>query len=601
MPRGTNENNHRSTQKTGAHARPSLREGVKRNASAARREDAAAQGRTSKVRASHSGQAGQFDPVGESNRLRSSDWPHRSSKLVRSVQHGHSNQRPPRKHKQNFIARLVNQWFDRVVGAMKGEGLSASEAAYAPHRTTRDFVWNSVGSASWAFVFPVITMVSTQLIGVEQAGMISMAFVVGLLLMFLGNFGVRAYQVSDLQEEHSFSDYQLNRWVTCILMLVVGWIYCSIRGYDSEMFNISMAVILYKFVDALADVYEGRLQQADKLYLAGISQTIRSLFALAAFCIGLLITQNAVVACYAMAIVAIATFVIVTYPLSLLETPKSSKFSMPSFAKLFKMTAPLFIAIFLFNVIENMPKFVMEGSLAYENQLYYNALYFPAQMILIGAQLVYKPLLLRMAGVWQDPAKRRKFDLILLGILGVIIAITTVLWGIMATVGLPVMGILYGLDFEPYRGLLYVMLVTGGVTAAIDFLYQVITIMRRQKDVTTLYMVTFGFSLFVPLLLVSFAGLNGAILSYLIVESILLVLLVWEYFRIRKDLANGGPGKMRENAMPTHERTNFMALEEPAIEEELAEEAPEAHKPRPSEVRAERLHREEVLTRRLKR
>ena len=36
----------------------------------------------------------------------------------------------PRQHKQNFIARAANQWFDRVVGAMKGEGLSAAEAAF---------------------------------------------------------------------------------------------------------------------------------------------------------------------------------------------------------------------------------------------------------------------------------------------------------------------------------------------------------------------------------------------------------------------------------------------------------------------------------------
>ena len=187
----------------------------------------------------------------------------------------HSDKQP-RQHKQNFIARLANQWFDRVLGAMKGDGLSAAEAAYAPHRTTRDFIWNTAGSAAWAFVFPVMTMVATQLVGVEQAGMISMAFVVALLLMFVGNFGTRAYQASDLQEEHSFADYQVSRWITCIGMLVVGWLYCVLRGYDSEMFDISMGVILFKFVDALADVYEGRLQQVDKLYLGGLSQTVRS-------------------------------------------------------------------------------------------------------------------------------------------------------------------------------------------------------------------------------------------------------------------------------------------------------------------------------------
>lgn len=543
-----------------------------------------------------------------------------------------------RPHRQNFIAKLVNDWFDRVVGAMKDGGLSEAEAQYAPHKTTRDFVWNSFGSGAWACVFPVITMVSTQLVGVEQAGMISMAFVVGLLLMFVGNFGVRTYQISDLSFEHSFKDYQANRWVTCALMLIAGWLYCNIRGYDSEMFNITMAIVLYKFVDALADVYEGRLQQVDKLYLAGISQALRSVLALVVFIVVLFISRSSTAACYGMAIAAIATFIVVTWPLTLMEAPPSNPFSLSSFLELFKVCAPLFMALFLFNVIENMPKFIMEDSLSYDYQLYYNAIYFPAQMILIFAQLVYKPLLLRMAGVWRESRGRGKFNLILFGMIGIIAAITAVFALVMAWVGIDLLGIMYGIDFQQFRGLVLLMLVTGGLVSAIDFLYQVITIMRRQKDVTVLYLITFGFSLFIPILLVHYAGLEGAVLSYVIIECILFVLLVWEYFRIRASLhgkdvvdddladasarathlvsgegafqagrqsgACAAPGLGRAGRV---ERTSFAdLLDDDAVadDDELArihdhEQPEEPRKLRPSEIRAERERREEIIRRRL--
>ena len=462
-------------------------------------------------------------------------------------------------HKQNFITRRVNAWFDRVVGAVKGDGLADADEMYDSHQTSRDFVWNSVGTACWSFVFPVVTMVSTQLIGVEQAGMISMAFVIALLLMFVGNFGTRAYQASDIKREHSFMDYQVTRWVTCVVMLLLGWLYCIFRGYSGDMMNITTGVLIYSCVDALADVYEGRLQQVDKLYLAGISQAIRSAAALIFFCIFLVVTQNAASACWAMAIVAVITLVIVTIPLALLETEKSHNFSIDSVVKLLKITFPLFIALFLFNVVENMPKLVMEGSLSYDAQLYFNALYFPAQCILIVGQLVYKPLTVRMADVWQDDSKRKKFDLFLLVILLVIVGITAGAWFIMATVGIPIMSFFYGIDFEDFRSLSYVMIVTGGVTCAIDFIYQVITVMRRQKDVTTLYLVTFGFSLFIPSLLIGFEGLNGAILSYLIIESILLVLLVWEYFRIRGDLTR--ESQIRKET-EEHVRQSFLDLDQ---------------------------------------
>ena len=77
------------------------------------------------------------------------------------------------------------------------------------------------------------------------------------------------------------------------------------------------------------------------------------------------------------------------------------------------------------------------------------------------------------------------------------------------------------------------MVAAGGVTAAVDFLYQVITVLRRQGDVTKLYFITFGFSVFVPILLINFTGLPGAVIVYLIVMAILLSLLAMEYITIR--------------------------------------------------------------------
>ncbi len=464
-------------------------------------------------------------------------------------------QKVARRNPLSLITRLVNDWADRVLGAMKDGGLSEAEERYESHRTSKDFKWNTLGSASWSLVFPVVTMVSTQIVGVERAGMISMAFVIGLLLMFVGNFGTRAYQASDLNEDHSFIDYQVSRWLTCALMLLCGWGYATLRGYSGEMMDVMNAVIIYRAVDALADVYEGRLQQVDKLYLAGVSQFARSICAIVIFSLLLLITQSPSIACWSMAIVAIATFVCITLPLTMMESTSKSSFNAKSVAQLLKITAPLFIAIFLFNLIESMPKIFMEGMLDYNAQLYFNALYFPAQMILIIGQLVYKPLIIKMASVWQDEAKRRKFDLLLLGILLMITAVTGAMVAIMGTVGIPVMSFLYGIDFEEFRHLAYVMIITGGITTAIDFVYQVITVMRRQRDVTSLYFVTLLFAIFIPSLLISFEGLDGAILSYLIIESILFVLLIWEYFRIRRDLSR--EASIRDEAISEARRQLF--------------------------------------------
>ncbi len=443
-----------------------------------------------------------------------------------------------RRRKPSWLTRLVNRWVNRLVGAVADGTFADQEAQYESHRTSRDYVWNAVGLASWGVCFPVLSIVVTQLVGTEQAGMFTMAFTVALLLMFLANYGVRTYQVSDLDEEYSFSDYQANRILTCTIMMALGFGYGAVRGYGSEMMIICFGVYLYKMVDGWADVYEGRLQQMDKLYLAGISQALRSITVMVVFSLVLLITRNLMISCVIMGVVALLSLFFITIPLALFETPKSRRFNPMAAVVLVKQCFPLFAALFMYNLIENMPKFIMEGMLPYDNQLYYNAMWFPANALTIVVQVIYKPLLVRMAGIWADMRTRKRFDILVVAMLLVVVLLTSALAGFMGALGPQILGLLYGVDFEPYRGLIMVMVVAGGVSAAIDFIYQAVTLLRKQGSVTKLYLITFGFSLFIPLLLVSFTELPGAVLSYLIIMSFLLVLLVWEYLRIRIALAN---------------------------------------------------------------
>lgn len=485
--------------------------------------------------------ADEAEQRGRERRARTSQAgrPARDSRIAREQdQQGRGRGHKPRRPKKpSRLGMLVGNWWNRLISAVYSGSLSSQTEQYTAHNTTQDYIWNSVGLGAWGVVFPVLSVVTTQLIGVEPAGRFSMAFVTGTLLLFIANYGVRTFQVSDLAEKHSFSDYQANRVVTCVVMLVVGILYCQLRGYDPQMFTLCMGMFVYRAIDGLADVYEGRLQQMDKLYLAGISQAIRSAAVIVAYSVVILITRSLGAAGIAMAVAAAASFVLLTLPLTFFETPKSKKLSLGSVKDLFVQCFPLFVALFLYNLIDNMPKFAMEGVLSYDNQLYFNALFSPAHIIIMVIGFIYKPQLMRLAEIWADPKRRGRFDIIVLAVLAIIVALTLGVAGFMGTIGIPIMSFLYGVDFEQFRGLCYVMVATGGVCAAIDFLYQIITVLRRQKAVTRVYLLTLGFSLFVPPLLIGFTGLPGAVLGYLIVMCILLVLLVTEYLSIHAELS----------------------------------------------------------------
>lgn len=432
------------------------------------------------------------------------------------------------------VRRMVNAWWNRLLGAVYGGGFSTQEAEYEDHATRRDYLWNTLGTAVWGMAFPLLTIVSTQLVGAEEAGKFSIAFVTGTLIMIACNYGVRNFQVSDINEKTSFASYQLNRWLCGALALACGLVYSSARGYDAQMATIGLGVYLYKVIDGVADVYEGRLQQADKLYLAGMSQMLRSAGVIAVFSMALFLTRSMPIAAMAMGIAAIASLVLVTAPLALLETEKSRRVSLREVGHLFIQCAPLFGALFLFNLIESMPKFVMEGTLAYKYQLYFNALFFPAQAILLSIGFIYKPQLLRLSSIWANPRKRRRFDLIIVAVMALIVVITSVCAAFMAGPGIPLMSFMYGLNFERYRTLALLMVVAGGVTAAIDFLYAIITVLRHAGDVTKIYLICFAVSVVLPVILINLLGLMGAVVSYLAIMALLLVLLIIEYAHIRQ-------------------------------------------------------------------
>ncbi len=434
---------------------------------------------------------------------------------------------------QPALVRAANRWWDRLLDVADKRSFSYGASEYAADQTKRDYVLNTLGLGAWGALFPVLSVVATQLAGAEQAGMFSMAFTTATLLLYVGNYGVRTYQVSDIDEADSFASYQVQRVITVLVMLAVGWMWCGIKGYDHEMTLITWGAFGFRAVDALADTYEARLQQMGKLYLSGVSQAVRSLVGIVVFSVLLLVTHSLVMASLGMAASAVASFVLLTLPLAILETPKSREVDLLEIQELFVECFPAFAAQFLFALIETVPKFAMEGVLPYENQVFFNAIYFPAQSILMIVGFVYKPQLVRIANVWADRSRRARFDLIVFAMLGVSVGVTVAMLFVFGMVGVWLNGVMYATDFEPYRTAQYLMIVAGGLSAAIDFLYQIITVLRKQGMATLMYLVAFVVVAIAAVVLVRVVGFYGAVYAYLIVMVVLFVMLAVQYALIR--------------------------------------------------------------------
>ena len=139
------------------------------------------------------------------------------------------------------------------------------------------FFWNMVGSACYSFSSILYLMVVTRICGAEEAGFFSLAYATAQLLLTVGRYGMRTYQATDLKSAYSFLEYGFSRILTITLMVVLGAVY-SMYMFSGKYIAVSLLVVCMKAIDAVEDVYHGRLQQTYHVEQMGKSQAARNIY-----------------------------------------------------------------------------------------------------------------------------------------------------------------------------------------------------------------------------------------------------------------------------------------------------------------------------------
>ena len=66
------------------------------------------------------------------------------------------------------------------------------------------FLWNMIGSMLMAFQSVIMLMIFTRVLGLADAGIFTIAFANANLFLNIGKYGMRYFQVSDLERQFSF-------------------------------------------------------------------------------------------------------------------------------------------------------------------------------------------------------------------------------------------------------------------------------------------------------------------------------------------------------------------------------------------------------------
>ena len=124
--------------------------------------------------------------------------------------------------------------------------------------TRRAFIWNTVSGMINAGQSALILIFISHFLTHTDAGMFTIAFALANLFSTMGRYGVRNYQVTDVQENSRFGEYLRARLYTVTGAMAIMLAYLAFQAakgiYSVEKISVLFVICVWKMIDAVGDV-----------------------------------------------------------------------------------------------------------------------------------------------------------------------------------------------------------------------------------------------------------------------------------------------------------------------------------------------------------
>lgn len=396
-------------------------------------------------------------------------------------------------------------------------------------------LWYTMGTMCSSATSFLLMIYVTRILGVDEAGVFSISYSVGQLMLSIGWFGTRQFQVSDINEEFKFSDYLSLKLFMTIIMMVGCLIYSVFLHFNTYKMLVTFLYCLFLICDVFADLFSARFQQVDKLFLSGMSYIIRILGYNLVILFSLLCFKNLIVAIVLAMIYS--ALELTFFDLQLIKRISQIKieFHMDKIIQLIKNCFPLFISSFLTTFIVNVPKNAIELNFDSSVQTYYNIIFMPSYIINLFCMFIFVPLYTSIANTWLNSTKD-KFINTVVKLMIFDVLLTLVVFAGCYFLGIPLLELVYGVDLHSVKSSFLVLIVAGCFTSMNSILSYIFTVIRRQKFMIYIYVVAMVLAQVMVKTLTLNYGIFGASLDYLIgIASITVMFMLGLVLVLRKD------------------------------------------------------------------
>lgn len=408
----------------------------------------------------------------------------------------------------------------------------------------KDYIWNSIGSFLQSAISPILLIVITRLNGVGDSGLFSFAMSLSVVFWAISLWGGRTYQVSDVKKEFSSGDYIVVRFISSLIVAVFSISFCILSGYDLIKTELIMVLVSFKILESIADSMYGVLQIHNKLYIVGISLTIKSVFGFIIFAIVDILTKNIVYGALSIFLVNIAVVIFYDIPwMKHVESVGLTKKNIMQAGKIMKKTAEVFVVVFLTMFSLNIPRYFLD-KYHYDQIGYFGIMAMPITLLTLFISFVLQPNVVNLSELLKKKKIKEftkivsKIDFITFA-LGILFVVSSYLIGVWA------LNTVFGIDINNFRIDLTIMVIGAVANAFVSIYVNLLIILRRFKGQFYTLLVTNILAVVLSIYLIDRLAMLGSVLVFMIISFLQAAILLFIYKRSLKNVIMLSEDKVR--------------------------------------------------------
>lgn len=408
----------------------------------------------------------------------------------------------------------------------------------------KDYIWNSIGSFLQSAISPILLIIITRLNGVGDSGLFSFAMSLSVVFWAISLWGGRTYQVSDVKKEFSSGDYIVVRFISSLIVAVFSISFCILSGYDLIKTELIMVLVSFKILESIADSMYGVLQIHNRLYIVGISLTMKSVFGFMLFTLVDILTKNIVYGALSIFIVNIVVVIFYDIPwMKHVESVGLTKKNIMQAGKIMKKTTEVFVVVFLTMFSLNIPRYFLD-KYHYDQIGYFGIMAMPITLLTLFISFVLQPNVVNLSELLKKK-KIKEFTKIVSKIdfitftLGILFIVSSYL------IGVWVLNTVFGIDINNFRIDLTIMVIGAVANAFVSIYVNLLIILRRFKGQFYTLLVTNILAVVLSIYLIDKLAMLGSVLVFMTISFLQAIILLFIYKRSLKNVIMLSEDKVR--------------------------------------------------------